>query len=122
MVWKSGISKYNGLLTNKTTMDRISKLKAFLESSPEDSFLKHALALEYIKLNDDVAARRLFEEVLEHEPGYVGSYYHLGKLLERAGEANLAGSIYEKGMAVAKAAKDMHAYNELQAAYEDLMY
>lgn len=103
-------------------MDRISKLKTFLESSPEDSFLKHALALEYIKLNDDAAARRLFEEVLEHEPGYVGSYYHLGKLLERAGEQDLAGSIYEKGMAVAKTAKDMHAYNELQAAYEDLMY
>ncbi|HEY1163690.1 MAG TPA: tetratricopeptide repeat protein [Chitinophaga sp.] len=103
-------------------MDRISKLKAFLESSPEDSFLKHALALEYIKLNDDDAARRLFEEVLEHEPGYVGSYYHLGKLLERAGEQDKARSIYEKGMAVAKAAKDMHAYNELQAAYEDLMY
>ena len=103
-------------------MDRISKLKAFLESSPEDSFLKHALALEYIKLNDDDAARRLFEEVLEHEPGYIGSYYHLGKLLERAGEQDKAGNIYEKGMAAAKAAKDMHAYNELQAAYEDLMY
>jgi Tfp pilus assembly protein PilF len=103
-------------------MDRISKLKTFLESSPEDSFLKHALALEYIKLNDDAEARRLFEEVLEREPGYVGSYYHLGKLLERVGEQALAGNIYEKGMAVAKAAKDMHAYNELQAAYEDLMY
>lgn len=103
-------------------MDRISKLKAFLESSPEDSFLKHALALEYIKLNDDTTARRLFEEVLRHEPGYVGSYYHLGKLLERVGEQPLAGAVYEKGMAVAKEAKDMHAYNELQAAYEDLMY
>ena len=103
-------------------MDRILKLKAFLESSPEDSFLKHALALEYIKLNDDTTARRLFEEVLEREPRYVGSYYHLGKLLERAGEQSLAGSIYEKGMAIAKETKDMHAYNELQAAYEDLMY
>ncbi|WP_298734985.1 tetratricopeptide repeat protein [uncultured Chitinophaga sp.] len=103
-------------------MDRISKLKAFLESSPDDSFLKHALALEYIKLNDDDAARRLFEEVLEREPGYVGSYYHLGKLLERAGEQDAACSIYEKGMAVAKAANDKHAYNELQAAHEDLMY
>ncbi|GAA0561358.1 tetratricopeptide repeat protein [Chitinophaga japonensis] len=103
-------------------MDRISKLKGFLESSPDDSFLKHALALEYIKLHDDATARRLFEEVLAHEPGYVGSYYHLGKLLERAGEQALAGSIYEKGMTMAREAKDMHAYNELQAAYEDLMY
>ena len=103
-------------------MDRISKLKAFLESSPDDSLLKHALALEYIKLEDDATALRLFEELLEREPEYVGSYDHLGKLLERAGEQTLAGSTYEKGMGIAKAAKDMHAYNELQAAYEDLMY
>lgn len=103
-------------------MDRISKLKAFLESSPDDSFLKHALALEYIKLEDDAAARWLFEELLEKEPEYVGSYYHLGKLLERAGEASLAGATYEKGMAMARSVNDKHAYNELQAAYEDLMY
>ncbi len=103
-------------------MDRIAKLKTFLEGSPDDSFLKHALALEYIKLNDDAAARRLFEEVLQQEPGYVGSYYHLGKLLERVGEQAQAGSIYEKGMEMAREAKDMHAYNELQAAFEDLMY
>jgi len=103
-------------------MDRISKLKAFLESSPDDSFLKHALALEYIKLEDDGAARTLFEELLQHEPSYVGSYYHLGKLLERAGEQDKAAATYEKGMAMAREAKDKHAYNELQAAYEDLMY
>ncbi|KAA2238375.1 hypothetical protein F0L74_19260 [Chitinophaga agrisoli] len=103
-------------------MDRIAKLKTFLESSPDDSFLKHALALEYIKLDDDATARRLFEEVLEKEPGYVGSYYHLGKLLERAGEQTLAAGIYEKGMEAAREAREKHAYNELQAAYEDLMY
>lgn len=103
-------------------MERINKLKAFLLESPNDSFLKHALALEYIKLNDDATARLLFEEVLAHEPEYVGSYYHLGKLLERAGETTTAISIYEKGMEIAKGLKDMHAYNELQAAHEDLVY
>lgn len=103
-------------------MERINKLKEFLQGSPDDSFLKHALALEYIKLNDDAAARVLFEEVLAHEPEYVGSYYHLGKLLERAGETTAAISVYEKGMEIAKRLKDMHAYNELQAAHEDLVY
>ena len=28
---------------------------------------------------------------------------------------------YEKGMAAAKAAKDNHAFSELQAAYDELM-
>ena len=30
-------------------MEKIEKLKSFLNNSPEDPFLKHALALEYIK-------------------------------------------------------------------------
>ncbi|MDR6567672.1 TPR repeat-containing protein [Chitinophaga ginsengisegetis] len=103
-------------------MDRIAQIKQFLAATPNDSFLKHALALEYIKLNDDVTARQLFEELLAHEPGYVGSYYHLGKLLERAGDNAAAISTYEKGMAMAKAGNERHAYNELQSAYEDLVY
>lgn len=103
-------------------MGRIEKLQELLQQMPGDSFLRHALALEYIKLDNDIDARVLFETILKDEPGYVGSYYHLGKLLERAGETSLAIEWYEKGMQQAKAANDQHAYNELQAAYEDLVY
>lgn len=103
-------------------MDRIAKLQEFLAASPGDNFLKHALALEYIKLNDDAKARELFEEILDRSPDYIGSYYHLAKLLERAGETEQAIRWYEKGMTAAKEAGDQHAYNELQAAYEDLVY
>ncbi|MGN6213869.1 hypothetical protein [Parafilimonas sp.] len=103
-------------------MGRIEKLQELLLQMPGDSFLRHALALEYIKLNNDIEARALFEAVLKDEPGYVGSYYHLGKLLERNRETALAIEWYEKGMQQAKAANDQHAYNELQAAYEDLVY
>ncbi len=103
-------------------MDRIEKLKAFLQESPGDSFLKHALALEYIKLGDDSAAKLLFEEILGKEPGYVGSYYHLGKLLERAGLTDKAVQVYEKGMEEAKKAGDNHAYGELRGAYEELVF
>ena len=37
-------------------------------------------------------------------------------------EKQLAIEWYEKGMQAAKQAGDQHAYNELQAAYEDLVY
>ena len=103
-------------------MERIAKLKEFLQVNPNDSFVQHALALEYVKLGDDVTARGLFESILEREETYVGSYYHLAKLLERQGEKDNAISWYEKGMAAAKKAGDNHAYNELQGAYEDLVY
>ena len=103
-------------------MDRIEKLKEYLLATPGDAFLQHALALEYIKLGQDAEARRIFEELLGRDPGYVGSYYHLAKLLERAGEQALAMEWYEKGMEAAKAAGDKHAYGELRSAYEELTF
>lgn len=101
-------------------MDRIERLKEFLSANPNDSFVQHALALEYIKTGDDQSARQLFESVLQRDENYVGSYYHLGKLLERNGDSNAAIEVYQKGMVKAKEAGEQQAYNELQGAYEDL--
>lgn len=104
------------------SMNRIEKLKELLLASPADAFLQHALALEYIKLGQDAEARQVFEALLEREPAYVGSYYHLAKLLERTGEQALAIEWYEKGMEAAKQAGDKHAFGELKSAYEELLY
>ena len=101
-------------------MERIEKLKNFLKDNPGDSFLKHALGLEFVKIGDDMEAEKLFAEIIEQQPEYIGTYYHLGKLLERKGQESQAVGIYEKGMLQAKAAKDNHVYNELRAALEDL--
>lgn len=101
-------------------MDRIQKLKEFLAADPGDLFALHALAMEYIALGDDAAARELLETVLRLDESAVGSYYHLGKLLERAGEPALAMQWYEKGMAAARAAGETRAFNELRAAHNNL--
>jgi Tfp pilus assembly protein PilF len=101
-------------------MDRIERLKSFLVDSPDDSFVQHALALEYIKMGDDAAAKELFNNVLARDENYIGSYYHLAKLLERTGETNAALEVYQKGMRKAQEAGDRHAYSELQMAYDDL--
>ncbi len=103
-------------------MERIEKLKQFLQASPGDSFIQHALALEYIKLGDDSTARRLFEELLNREPSYVGSYYHLGKLFERNNDSDGAIKWYEKGMEEARRAGESHAYGELRGALEELTF
>ncbi|HTE26930.1 tetratricopeptide repeat protein [Flavitalea sp.] len=102
-------------------MERLDKLKELLKASPTDSFLNHALALEYLKLNQSKSARAVFEALLERDPDYVGSYYHLAKLLVADGETDMAIKWYEKGMEKAKKAGDSHSFNELQAAYEDLV-
>ncbi len=102
-------------------MDRIEKILELLQQSPKDNFLRHALALEYIKSGNDSGAKKLFIDILTASPEYIGSYYHLAKLLERNQEIDTAIEWYEKGMQEARKAKDNHAYNELHSAYEDLI-
>jgi tetratricopeptide (TPR) repeat protein len=102
-------------------MEKIEKLKTFLLQSPDDPFLKHALALEYIKQGDDRSAKELFVGILTRDPAYIGSYYHLAHLLQRSGDLESAKLWYEKGLTAAKKAGDEHAFRELQAAYDDLM-
>lgn len=97
-------------------------MKEFLEASPTDCFLQHALALEYIKLGDDEQAKALFEDIVKREPGYVGTYFHLAKLLERNDSAEEAINVYKKGMDEAKKAGDMHAYGELKGAFEEFTF
>jgi Tfp pilus assembly protein PilF len=103
-------------------MDRIEKIKEFLAQQPNDSFLQHALALEYIKLGNDEEAKKLFHNVLERDPSYIGTYYHLAKLYERTQNVDEAIKIYEKGMEEAKKAGEQHSYGELKSAFEELTF
>ncbi len=95
---------------------RLEQLKALLEDSPHDSFLLFALAKEYEKLEDPETALRYYLHLEDHDPGYVGTYYHLGKLYEQMGEEGLAFQTYEKGIEAARRAGDQHAMGELAAA------
>ncbi len=103
-------------------MSRIEQLEQFLKDSPDDCFLKHALALECIKTGDDERALALFEANRSHDPKSIATYYHLGKLLERRGRQEEAIAVYEQGMEQARAAGDNHAYSELRSVHEDLLY
>jgi Tfp pilus assembly protein PilF len=103
-------------------MEKIGKLTQLLKDNPADSFLQHALALEYIKSGDDERAKKLFEEILKREPSYIGSYYHLARLLERNGDKEGAINWYNKGMEEAKKAGEVRTYNELRSAYDELVF
>lgn len=103
-------------------MNRIEQLQIFLKDSPDDNFLVHALALEYLKSGDEEKAKHYFEQNLSRAPQYIATYYHLGKLLERNGATDEAIRIYSQGMEQARAAGDNHALSELRSVYEDLIY
>jgi tetratricopeptide (TPR) repeat protein len=96
---------------------RLAKLLEFLASEPNDSFILYALATEYNSLNDTENAFTYYLKLTNEHPEYVGTYYHLGKLYEKQEQKDKAIEVYQKGMAVARNKRDMHAFSELQGAY-----
>ena len=97
--------------------NRLQKLLEFYKNEPNDPFLKYALATEYLSTNDVETALHYFEDLKINHEEYVGTYYHLGKLYEKLDRKDEAVSTYQKGMQVARAARDNHAYSELQTVY-----
>ena len=103
-------------------MSRIEQIRQFLQESPNDSFLRYALAQELQKQGDLNAAREAYLWLTENQPSYVATYYHLGKLLITQGEKEAAVAWFNLGIEHAKAAKELHALSELQSAKLELEY
>jgi len=101
-------------------MNRITQLVGFLKETPNDPFLRYAIALEHLKVHEDTEALDIFRKLLISNPMYVGTYYHIGKLQEKMELFDEALDSYEKGMTVAKKLSDRHSFNELQGAYNML--
>jgi tetratricopeptide (TPR) repeat protein len=100
-------------------MSRLEKLLEFLKNEPNDEFLQYALATEYLRLNETDKALQYYESLVNNHPGYVGTYYHLGKLYEALNRKSDAIITYEKGMQIARQKLDNHAFSELQAVYRE---
>lgn len=96
---------------------RLIKLLEFLESDPNDPFVLYALATEYNSSNDTEKALEYYLKLINDHPDYVGTYYHLGKLYQKLEQTDAALQIYQKGMLAARTKRDMHAFSELQGAY-----
>jgi tetratricopeptide (TPR) repeat protein len=95
---------------------RLQLLLGLLTDQPKDSFVLFALAKEYEKLGQNESALVFYERLQAADPDYVGLYYHLGKLHERAERIDAAVTVYQSGMLVAKKVGDQHAFAELAGA------
>ncbi len=100
---------------------RLIQLESLLQESPTDSFLLFAIAKEYESMGQSDLAVSQYKQLLEKDPNYVGTYYHLGKLLELAGRTESAVTIYDKGIQVAEAQGDQHSKRELAEARLNLV-
>jgi tetratricopeptide (TPR) repeat protein len=99
---------------------RLQQLQSFLEKTPNEPFILFAIAKEYEKLEQWQDALAYYERLTKDSPKYVGTYYHLGKLLEQLGREREAFFTYRNGMDVAKAAGDNHSLAELAGAKIEL--
>jgi tetratricopeptide (TPR) repeat protein len=96
--------------------DRLEQLKSFYEEDPDDPFTRFAMAREYLKRDREERALELFEELVDTDPEYVGTYYHLGKLYERLGRTDDAVDTYARGIEVAREHGSQKDLSELQDA------
>ncbi|HSR70401.1 MAG TPA: tetratricopeptide repeat protein [Acidobacteriota bacterium] len=101
-------------------MDKISKLRRFIEKKPEDPFPRYGLAMEYKRLERNAEAIEAFGDLLERFPDYTAAYYHYAGTLVRAGRQEEALQTYRRGMEVADANGDAHAKEELEAAMNEI--
>ena len=97
-------------------MRRLEQLISYHEEDPKDSFVRFALAAEYVKLNRLEEAREAFDSLHRHDPNYVGLYFHFGKLLLRMGQRDEARAVFQEGIRVSTQLTDFHARAELQSA------
>lgn len=100
--------------------DKITRLRSFLEMDPGDSFTRFALAMELKKSGNPDEAEKVYEELLQHDPDYVGVFYHLGKLREEQQRSDEARKTYRDGIACAERVGDAHAASELKQALAEL--
>ncbi|TDE03269.1 tetratricopeptide repeat protein [Flavobacterium sandaracinum] len=101
--------------------NRIEQLQEFLKEDSNDSFLKYALALEYVLVKEKDTAVNYFLKLLNDDENYVASYYQLGKLYESLNEVDKAAEIYKRGIEIAKKMGNKKTLLELQEVYNMLL-
>jgi Tfp pilus assembly protein PilF len=101
--------------------NRIEQLQEFLKEDINDSFLKYALALEYVNIKDAATARDCFLKLIKEDENYIASYYQLGKLYESLNEVDKALGIYKNGIEIAQKQENKKTLLELEEAYNTLI-
>lgn len=99
---------------------RLEQLMNFLDKSPNEPFILFAIAKEYEGMQDSDKALKYYKLLSVDHPDYVGTYYHLAKLLEQKQALKEAFNTYKKGIEIAQKIGDKHSLSELATAKMEL--
>ncbi|PVY39104.1 tetratricopeptide repeat protein [Pontibacter virosus] len=98
------------------SQNRLEQLFQFYEEDPNDPFTIYAIATE-LRGSDPQKAMDFYEKLLSEHERYVGTYYHAASLYAESGQPEKAEQTYKKGMLISRQEGNMHAFAELQQAY-----
>lgn len=97
-------------------MPRLEQLLTMLQAEPADSFVRYAVAMEYLKAKRYAEAIGEFDELLRRNPDYVAAYFMGGRARQQQGDVPGAKATYAQGVEVAKKVGDQKAAREIADA------
>ena len=89
-------------------------LELMLERGQDSPLLRFALGQECLKSGDLVTAIDHLRQAVDQNPRYSAAWKTLGEAHVRAGSAERAAAVYERGIAAAREAGDMQAAREME--------
>ena len=101
-------------------MDRIAMLTEILAASPEDTFARYGLAMEYSKSGEIERALAEFKTLIEKNPDYTPAYFMAAQTLATASRVDEAKRWLVDGIASAVRTGNKHAQSEMTAMLEEL--
>ena len=101
-------------------MTRREQLEQMLAGSPNDLFLKYAVAMAYSSEGDSAEAQRRLADINLTHPDDVASWFQRGKLLAKLGEEDAARDVLTSGIATAQRMGNDHAEGEMRGFLEML--
>ena len=101
-------------------MDRVAMLNEILAQSPNDTFARYGLAMEFSKAGNAEEALREFGTLLAANPDYTAAYFMAAQTLVRAQRVSEAKKMLTDGIAAAQRTRNNHAQSEMEAMLADL--
>jgi predicted Zn-dependent protease len=101
-------------------MDRIAILTEILTASPEDTFARYGLAMEYAKAGQIEQSLAEFKTLIEKNPDYTPAYFMAAQTLATADRTDEAKRMLVDGISSARRTGNTHAQSEMTAMLEEM--
>ena len=94
-------------------MSRREQLEQMLAESPEDGFLRYALAMELKSAEEYVESLKLFDGLMNEDPPHVPAFFMAGQVLAADDRVDEAQAVLAAGIEQAQIQNDLHAAEEM---------